>query len=115
MEHQKFNEVLEARINSMRQILSTKAGEYATDVDRLANFKDGAEATKSTPEKFLWNLVTKHMIATRDFIFEIDDGDVRSMEYWDEKLGDIINYMVLLEALVDERLNAPETTLLEEI
>ncbi len=105
MKHEQFREILEARINQMRRVLSTKASEYATDADRLANFKDGGIANKSTPEKFLWNLVSKHMIATRDFIFEIDDGTVRPMEYWDEKLGDIINYMVLLEALVEERLS----------
>ena len=40
----------------------------------------------------------------QDFINDLDAGNVQCYERWDEKIGDIINYLILLDGLVQERI-----------
>lgn len=84
-----------------KKILSSKAEEYAHG-DRLSNFYDAAEFNKTSPHDALWGMVTKHLIAVRDFIHGLDPDnlDVDHPEQWFEKLGDIRNYMMLLSAIL---------------
>ena len=95
-----FNQVLAKTHARMDAVLKSKATEYAHGGDRLSNFKDAAELNGCTPEQALWGFVTKHIIALKDFI---KSGETRPLEQWEEKIGDIQNYMVLLEAIVSER------------
>ena len=99
--------VIDGRIKKITDSMATKNGEYTSGKDRLYNFKSVAAMNDEIPETALWGMVSKHIIATRDFIKEVEicGGNCRDYEYWDEKLGDIINYMILLEALVIERIN----------
>ena len=102
MNYEDFNEVLEGRIKELRETLSAKSAEYSSDSDKLENFKDAAAMLGTTPEYALWGMVTKHIIATQKFIHQVDDVEVNYSQ-WNEKLGDIIAYMVLLDALIQER------------
>ena len=95
-----FNRVLAKTHARMDKVLRSKAAEYAHGGDRLSNFKDAAAMNGCTPEQALWGFVTKHIIALKDFI---KSGETRPLEQWEEKIGDIQNYMVLLEALLSER------------
>ena len=103
MNNRDFNQLLNDRLNKIDLVLSKKAEEYARG-DRLSNFKKAASLLDCTPEKALTGFVAKHVIALLDFINDIDDGVLQTQDRWDEKIGDIINYMILLEALVTERL-----------
>ena len=100
--------VLKNRLYRIEKILGVKASEYVKDSDRLSNFKRAAALQSCTPEKALSGFVSKHIVALYDFIEDLERGDFRPVEQWDEKIGDIINYMVLLEALVIERIGKPE-------
>jgi hypothetical protein len=102
MNADKFNEVLDTCLESDRSTLGAKGDEYARG-DRLSNFKEIAVMLKCTPEKALLSLVAKHWIAMCDFVRDIDTGKVQSMDRWREKTGDIRRYMILLEAMVEER------------
>lgn len=106
MDFKEFNKLLRERQSKEREVLVTKAGEYAHDDERFSNFHNCAswQANGRTPEAALWNMVTKHLVATRDAIDQIALGVVKPIEFWDEKLGDIRNYAVLLEGLVLDRL-----------
>jgi len=103
METKDFNKIVNDRKIRISKILQAKATEYAKGGDRLSNFKEAALFMQCTPEKALLGFVTKHMIALRDFTNDLENGHCQSEEMWDEKLGDIINYMILLEALLAER------------
>ncbi len=105
MNNQTFEKILENRLNECRRTLSKKAGEYASEEDRLHNFKVAArislEATE-TPESALWGMLNKHIVSVMDI--------VRACEFercaeavLNEKLGDSINYLILLETLLRER------------
>jgi len=103
MQSKSFDVVMENRILQIKKVLGLKASEYARG-DRLSNFKKAAKLVNCTPERALFGFVAKHIIALMDFIDDIDKGVVQTQDRWDEKIGDIINYMILLEALVIERL-----------
>jgi hypothetical protein len=104
---ERFQKVLETRIEHMRETLSTKSAEYSSDSDKLENFKDAAAMLNTTPEYALWGMVTKHIIALQKFIHQLYSDEIVAVNYaqWDEKIGDIICYMVLLDALIQERQN----------
>jgi len=105
MDYKEFNKIFRARQAFERDQMITKSSEYASDADRLANFHNAAEfqALGRTPEAALWNMLVKHLVATRDAIDLLALGVVKPQSFWQEKLGDTRNYMVLLEALIAER------------
>jgi hypothetical protein len=101
-----FNNLLEDMITKIRNVLGHKAAEYARGGDRLSNFKLAAALNQSSPEKALLGMLTKHIISVWDFVEDIENGVVAQEGLWDEKLGDVINYCILLKGLIIERLNA---------
>ena len=102
MKSERFNEVLETTIKKCIDTLSVKSNEYATE-DRLHNFKVAAEIQNCTPITALAGMMAKHTISVYDLIKKQENGFVISREMWDEKIGDSINYLILLSALVQER------------
>ncbi len=50
-----------------------------------------------TPEKALWGMATKHLVSISDMVSQ---GRDYSEDVWDEKIGDAINYLILLRAMV---------------
>ena len=103
MKTKDFNKVVQQRLKKTNDTLFFKANEYARG-DRLSNFKQIAHLLGVTPEKALVGLVAKHIVALVDFVNDIDDGKVQSYDRWDEKIGDIICYSILLDAMIQERL-----------
>jgi hypothetical protein len=101
MTHLEFNDIVNKRFSKAKKVLLLKAEDYATDADRLRNFKDGAFINQISEEEYALALVTKHFIALRDFITGEKDITVK---FIDEKIGDIINYMLLIEAILTEKL-----------
>jgi len=100
-----FNELLERKLDESRTVLGIKAREYSYGGDRLSNFKRAAEMLNTTPEAALLGFVTKHITALYDFVASLPGGSI-TLEQWAEKTGDIRNYMVLLDGLIEERRGA---------
>lgn len=99
MTPERFNEILDIRLHATRDVLGFKAGEYASTSDRLHNFKAAAAMLRGTPEQALLGMLVKHMVSICDMVL---DGQPRAIALWNEKIGDAINYLILLEALVKE-------------
>lgn len=102
MNSERFNEIIEQRITLCKNILCHKAGEYATE-DRLHNFKVAAELQHCTPITALGGMMSKHTVSVYDLIQRQEQGLVVPEEMWIEKIGDSINYLLLLTALIVER------------
>lgn len=100
-----FNKMLGNRMTSMRKVLETKASEYGLLGDRHHNFKVAARFKNETPERALWGIAVKQLVSVVDMI----EGNLRPTEKLvDEKIGDMVNYLVLLEGLLREKLEPPE-------
>lgn len=101
MNSEQFDELLRTRVSKIGYSLTAKAEEYATDSDRLHNFKKAAVLTGGTPEEALWGMLVKHIISVSDII---EGGNTPSLVLVDEKVGDCINYFILLEAIWTEKI-----------
>ena len=98
MKAEEFNEVLSYVVSHINSSLSAKAEEYATDNDRLRNFKIAASLTENTPKQAAWGMLVKHLVSISDMI-QNDQTKTYTPEMWDEKIGDAINYLILIRAL----------------
>ncbi len=108
MDSQKFNEIIEKRIEDCKNVLCSKSTEYATD-DRLHNFKIAAKLQDCTPVSALAGMMAKHTVSVYDLIDKHEQGEYVSPEIWSEKIGDSINYLLLLTALIAEKRDAEQS------
>jgi len=98
MTSEEFKKVTEAQIDRCLSIMCRKAEEYATE-DRLHNFKNAAGMMGCDPKNALAGMMAKHTISIYDMC---RSGKVYPIEMWREKITDHINYLLLLNALVEE-------------
>ena len=96
-----FDILVNKRLAECKKVLMGKASMYASKKDRLHNFKLGAILVRQTPEQYAMELVTKHIVAIFD---KIVNKEVMDKDFITEKVGDVINYMMLIEALNTERI-----------
>jgi hypothetical protein len=100
--HDAFDAMLADRVAKARAVLGTKAGEYAQGGDRLHNFRRAAELLRCSPARACAGMMTKHLVSVLDMVADYDAGACPSPEKIDEKVGDAINYLILLEAIFRE-------------
>ena len=98
MKTEKFNEIIYEQISRSLDVLVVKAEEYATE-DRLHNFKVAAGLKGETPVQALAGFLAKHTVSIYDMCMS---GEEYSLDMWNEKITDHINYLLLLRALVEE-------------
>lgn len=99
MHNDQFQEVLNTQIQQTVDTLAGKSKEYASDDDRLANFKRSAHLNHTTQPKAVTGMMSKHTVSVYDMV---DDGKAYAAAVWDEKIGDHINYLILLKAVLIE-------------
>jgi hypothetical protein len=101
-----FDDILKERLKKTETVLAAKAREYATDDNRYHNFFRAAALQGCTPEQALMGMLSKHLVSVLDMV---DATAAKNWEAWpgkriiDEKIGDSINYLILLEALLTRR------------
>ena len=110
-----FTKFAKERFEYCMKLLDTKSEEYATLDDKLHNFKMAAGVIRSTPEDALLGMMNKHITSIIDIIYELDEPKLPSKEKLAEKITDTINYLVLLEALITERLDIVFKEVADEI
>lgn len=100
MDSKRFDEIVENRIEKIKSVLKSKAGEYSKGNDRLHNFKVAAMARGITPLQALDGMMLKHEVCYLDLV----SGRTKpTKEFIDEKIGDFINYLILAEGLLLEK------------
>ena len=103
MRSEEFEAVIKDRIAMCLDTLIIKANEYATE-DRLHNFKVAGKIQHVNPVVALAGMMAKHTVSVYDLIAQYGEGKEIPAGMWDEKIGDSINYLLLLTALlVEER------------
>lgn len=102
MDSKAFNKAIKAQQNLCTNVLVNKGDEYATE-DMLHNFKVAAAVQGCTPRQALMGMLAKHTVSIFDMGTSVQPF---TMEKWDEKITDHINYLLLLKAIVvDESTN----------
>lgn len=108
MNTKEFDEVILRRLDLIETTLTQKAAEYAVGEDRLHNFNKGAAFTGKSREEVLLGFAMKHWISLTDILDGINNGVLPTKAKLDEKLGDWISYMCLLEASIVDKMNKNE-------
>lgn len=99
MKADEFDILIKKRIEMCLDVLLSKAGEYASDTDRLHNFKVAAEIQGISQQEAVAGMMAKHTTSVYDMVMS---GEEFSQAQWDEKIGDHINYLLLLYAVLAE-------------
>jgi len=95
-----FNHILHKRLKKIEDTLNAKAEEYARE-DRLHNFKMAAMMLNCTPAHALMGMKVKHDVSVMDLVRY---PTTRTTALINEKIGDSINYLILLEAILKEEI-----------
>jgi hypothetical protein len=98
-----FNDIVENRIKTIRKVLTAKGAEYAPGADRLHNFNRAALMLGCTRERALIGMWAKHIVSILDIVDSIKTRKP-PVALIEEKLGDAINYLILLEAILKEEI-----------
>lgn len=104
MEEKRFYKLVDERLSKITSTLASKGNEYSTPGNKLHNFDRGANITGQTREIVLLGFLLKHQISILDIIDKIEVGVLPTRKLLDEKLTDIINYYILLEASIVDRI-----------
>ena len=103
MNNEEFMDILNTRLGKIREVLGEKAKEYVRNNDRLHNFNLGSQLSGEIREKVLWDgYALKHLVSVYDIIDDMENGYIPTKEHVDEKVGDLINYLILLEACIEQ-------------
>lgn len=98
MDAARFDEIVQKQLDWCLSILGKKAKEYGA-VDRLHNFKIAAGLQQVPKEQALVGMMTKHIVSIYDMGMS---GETFSADLWNEKIGDSINYLLILRSLIEE-------------
>ena len=105
MDNEQFDKLVDRRVGKIRKVLSSKGEEYGRE-DMLHNFKIAGKMLQCSPERALLGMKIKHDVSVADLV---NFPKTVTPYLIDEKIGDAINYLVLLEALLKEGLIGENT------
>jgi hypothetical protein len=84
-------------VDSYRNRLQRKNEEYSPYENPFANFDNATRFLNVSPETILLFYMTKHLMSLRQMVF----GGKYDVDVWDEKIGDLVNYLLILRAMVE--------------
>lgn len=102
MTNEKFLFIYNTAIERINKIVNSKHTEYALSDDEFYNFNRGAEFLKIDPAKVLASYMTKHVVSVYDLIDNHVAGADLKIDKIEEKITDLIIYLLLLEAMLKE-------------
>lgn len=102
MTYEDFEKSFEVRVEMSRQVLLKKNVEYARGGDKLSNFKKAAAMQSVHPVQALQGMMAKHQVSVADMIADLNKGVSHPRAMWDEKIGDALNYLFLLNSLLED-------------
>lgn len=104
MNHTRMIQLATNTFETLLALLKVKGGEYSSDADALANFKRGAGLTGTTPLQTMLVYMSKHYDAVATYVRDDAAGVTRERsEPIDGRLDDLMNYCLLMKALVEEQ------------
>lgn len=101
MKTERFNDLVNEIREASLDTLTKKNAKYATDEDRLHNFKVGAAITGGTPAQAALGYMAKHLASLQDKIAQNDFHDREDLK---EKIQDSINYLVFIWCCANEEM-----------
>jgi len=101
-----FNELLDKIHSRIDNTLANKGDEYSTNENKLHNFDKAGRMSNQTREKALMGMLLKHQVSLDDIVEKLDNDELPTVEILEEKITDTLNYYILLEACIKDRINS---------
>jgi len=105
MTAEEFDGVFNLTIDLSEQVLTQRAPEYSTKEDRMHNFHEAQLLLRPTkvitPAIAAWGIASKQAVCVIDQIYMHDKSP--SIGMIEEKFGDLINYLILIKAMLIEQ------------
>lgn len=99
MKTEEFKNMMKDTYKLSEELLLKKRAEYSENGDVLSAFKQASQMQNNSYIQALGGMMSKHTVS----LYEMISGkDRKSLEQWDEKILDHINYLILLRAAVFE-------------
>ena len=102
MNNERFTSLVEEMRSASINTLLNKNANYASNDDRLHNFKVGASLIGGTPAQAALGYMAKHFASLQDKVL---NNDFRDREDLLEKCQDIINYVVFIWCIGNEEMD----------
>jgi hypothetical protein len=99
MNSKDFIKIISETFEDSERTLSSKGTEYSTNNNVFETFEKSVGSFFSSREEAALGFSIKHFTSITDMVLTNKEY---SKEYIDEKFGDIINYMLLLKAMMYE-------------
>jgi hypothetical protein len=100
MTNKEFYDLMQTVFDSCQKIAKSKGEDYTKgSLDALANFKEGGIDVGIDPMKVCWIFMNKHYQAITNYV---KTGGQSESEPINERIKDMINYLVLLQGLITE-------------
>jgi hypothetical protein len=98
------DKVVSRRLELIQKVLQAKGTEYGADKTAFHNFEEATGISlHSKKTSAAWEMCVKHLVSIKDIITDYETkGIVPSEALLEEKLGDAINYFILLEGMFKE-------------
>lgn len=104
--HRFVEEIVNRRIELIKDVLSKKNAEYAGDDNVFRAFVLAtAFSLHKTPQAIAWEFMVKHLQSIHQIISDYERvGKLPDEDQLEEKVGDAINYLILIEGMFREAL-----------
>lgn len=102
--HDRYDQLVAETIDKIRTLSKLKGGEYAGDVDRLANFRRNSQAL-GLPMETVWSVyAAKHWDAIQQYVRDLNSDKTRErLEPILGRADDLIVYLILFKAMFEDR------------
>ena len=104
MTEERFEEIIEETLSSIKSTLIEKGREYRRNNDPFHNFNEGAKRSGLIREKVLDGMLLKHEISIADITNDIVDGKLPTISIINEKFGDNLIYLLLKKVSIIDRI-----------
>lgn len=99
-----FQAIVANRVTLINHVLAIKGKEYRRGGDAMHNFNRAAAISNTSREKALWGFATKHLVSFLDILDDVEKGNLPSEDLLSEKIGDLVNYLILCEASILDKI-----------
>lgn len=111
MTEERFDQVVDIFLNSVRETLLVKGREYRRNGNVFHNFDEGSRRSGLIREKVLDGFLLKHEISIVDITNDLEKGILPSIKTLDEKFGDNVIYLILKMASIIDKIEKHDSNL----
>ncbi len=103
MTEERFDQVVDIFLNSVRETLIVKGREYRRNGNVFHNF-EGSKRSGLIREKVLDGFLLKHEISIADITNDLEKGILPKISTIDEKFGDNVIYLIIKMASIIDKI-----------